>query len=113
MHAATSPNDPQVLGTLARRNGTRAPDQPLADVAASGGTQNEEAAGKQETLWAALRDWHIGRRFFILAYTSMVMSMSYYVSALFPHPWGGCEACFAAKHASLWRLFDVFSLAPS
>ncbi|KAI8477034.1 MAG: major facilitator superfamily domain-containing protein [Monoraphidium minutum] len=67
----------QVLETFARRNGTRAPDQPLVDIgrgpAGAGG-----APAPRLTLGEALRDWHILRRFLVLSYSWMVICMTYY-----------------------------------
>lgn len=72
----------QSLVKLARLNGTRPPQEPLAlpqpqPAAGSGGAA--APAPQKQGLAAALRDKHIARRFFILTYAFLVMCM---VSAL-------------------------------
>lgn len=68
----------QSLVKLARLNGTRPPQEPLAlpkpqPAAGSGGAA--APAPKKQGLGAALRDKHIARRFFILTYAFLVMCM--------------------------------------
>jgi len=69
-----------VLEIFARRNGTSLPaDPPLADIKqVSSAGENGSGRGRL-TLHAALRDWHIARRFCVLAFSWMVMCMAYYV----------------------------------
>ena len=55
----------QVLEGIAKRNKSSMPTEPLVDVSA-GGTGGEGAT--KLTLIDALKDWHIARRFFVLAY---------------------------------------------
>ncbi|KAF8065845.1 OCT4 [Scenedesmus sp. PABB004] len=75
----------QVLGALARRNGTRLPPMPLAPVGAppppGGGGRpggGAAAAPPRLTLRAGLADRHIARRFFILAFAWFTCCLAYY-----------------------------------
>jgi hypothetical protein len=71
----------QSLVKLARLNGTRPPQEPLAlpkpqpPAANSGPGGAAGPAPKKQGLGAALRDKHIARRFFILTYAFLVMCM--------------------------------------
>lgn len=75
----------QALATLARLNGSKPPQEPLAlppasqPAAAAAGQaaqgQGVQAAPKKQGLGAALGNSHIARRFFILAYAWLVMCM--------------------------------------
>jgi len=71
----------QALATLARLNGSKPPQEPLALPAASqpagqaAQDQGVQAAPKKQGLGAALGNSHIARRFFILAYAWLVMCM--------------------------------------
>lgn len=68
----------QSLAALARLNGTRPPQEPLAlppaQPAATKGPAGQPIAKKQG-LGSALGNIHIARRFFILAYAFLVMCM--------------------------------------
>lgn len=81
----------QQLAAVARRNGSCPPMEPLAAVP-NGGKPTQHPAGgagqapaaeaavpaRKLSLGMALKDWHIARRFFILAYAWMVLCMVYY-----------------------------------
>lgn len=62
----------QVLGKVAHQNGSRVPAEPLAPVDDSAGP---EPGAKKISVLSTLRNFHIARRFFILAYAWLVMCM--------------------------------------
>ncbi|KAI8471458.1 MAG: major facilitator superfamily domain-containing protein [Monoraphidium minutum] len=67
----------KVLERLARLNGTRPPGRPLA-AGGGGGGAGGGAPAPRLTLWMALRDWHIARRFWVLSFAWAVMCLAYY-----------------------------------
>jgi hypothetical protein len=67
----------QVLQKLAAWNRSQMPTEPLADMSSSSGSNTANGEGGSGSsgaaqpvgLLTALKDWHVARRFFILAYT--------------------------------------------
>jgi hypothetical protein len=82
----------QVLERFARLNGTQPPSQPLADIK-QGPAGAAGAPVQRLTLGAALRDWHILRRFVVLSYSWMVICMTYYVSTQHLRPCREAAIC--------------------
>lgn len=76
------PNDAQILTWLADVNGSKAPREPLQHIAGPGSCQTGGADtgdnAKPPSLRVLLSNWHVARRFFILAYSWMAMCMAYY-----------------------------------
>jgi MFS family permease len=75
----------QVLKTFAARNGTHMPDHPLASLqpppsaaGAAGGNAGASQQPRRLTLAAALRDWHIARRFACLSFSWFAVCLAYY-----------------------------------
>lgn len=87
-----------MLEFFAKRNGTRMPDRPLADVggasASASGSGSGNAGSKRLTLLDALKDWHIARRSLVLGYSWMVICMTYCECA--GRQLGALQGCQAA-----------------